>query len=121
MPNFKIKSFTQPGVFYNVRQYYSGEWTCTCPAWINRRKLHDPACDHIRRARHQRMRRHGVIHLRKIQMVARIKTYNYLVKRYVAKHSKLMATNIGRIATITLLYSQLQELQKIIIMIKKEL
>lgn len=120
MKQWHVKSFSIEGLTHRVVQTSDGEFHCDCKNFSYRGHK-DGYCDHIKKIRHQRMRRHGVIHLRKMQMVARIKTYNHLVKRYVAKHSKLMATNIGRIATITTLYSQLQDLQKRIIKLKRQI
>ena len=55
---YKIKSFTTPGVVYTVRRLPTGEWRCDCPYFIFQ-KGKKPMCDHIRKARHIKMVKHG--------------------------------------------------------------
>ena len=61
---FKVKSFTIPGVEYDVRQLPTGEWKCSCPNFIfsenKRTRLGKTTmCDHIKKIRHLKMKHHG--------------------------------------------------------------
>lgn len=41
--SWNIRSFTDPDKVYKVSQRQNGDYACSCPAWIYRRKL----CKHI--------------------------------------------------------------------------
>ena len=58
MTIYKVKSFTDPKKFYTVRHFDNDLWKCDCINFIvNERRI--GMCDHIRKARHLRMKRHG--------------------------------------------------------------
>jgi hypothetical protein len=105
----KIKSFSRD-IEHEVRQLSDGSWHCNCE-YFTYRGYKEGKCDHILKARHQRLQFHSrkLIKKRKIE---KAKTrYNHLVRRYKAKKEKLMKTNIGKIKTITKLYEQLEMLK----------
>jgi hypothetical protein len=53
---FKVDSFSTEGIIYTVRQLPTGEWRCECPAFVfGKNKM----CNHIRKVRHLKMKRHG--------------------------------------------------------------
>lgn len=61
---YLIKSFTTQGVVYTVRRMPDGEWRCHCTGFMMhegrvRRAGGIPMCDHIRKARHLKMKYHG--------------------------------------------------------------
>jgi len=43
---YKVESHSREGTFYKVSVTDSGEWQCSCPAWIFKRKQ----CKHIQDA-----------------------------------------------------------------------
>ena len=45
----KVESFSNPGKFYIVAETEDGEWQCSCPVWIYRRKQ----CKHIQRVKQE--------------------------------------------------------------------
>ena len=55
MKLYEIKSFTS-NTIYKVVQNTDGKWFCNCPYQFNHPL---EVCDHIRRARHQRLKNHG--------------------------------------------------------------
>lgn len=56
---YKIKSFTDPNVEYTVRHMPAGEWLCDCPGFMFQFRQKNQVCDHIRKARHMKLKTHG--------------------------------------------------------------
>ena len=61
---FKVASFTDRDKTYIVRQLPDGEWKCGCLDFTmneasRRRQNKSTMCDHIRKARKIKMKRHG--------------------------------------------------------------
>ena len=51
---FKVRSFTDKGKTYTIRQTTDEGWKCDCPAFVFNGK-----CDHVKKFRHQKMEKHG--------------------------------------------------------------
>ena len=97
----RIKSFSRD-IYHNVRQLSNGDWWCDCENFSYRGHK-DGACDHIRKARHQKMRRHGLDAMRLRKKTRAIKRYNHLCRKYrftAERLSKLTPKQIKTTARI---------------------